>query len=204
MVKKLSEKEIRTKIKDKGYIRILIVFELVGTPKDHVETTIKNYMANLKSDSRIEIINEDYADTVEQEDGMFSTFVEAELLVSSMDVLTWLAINFSPASIEVIEPNQLVFKESVITGWYNDLISKMHEISTVLRQERNVNQQLIVSVNSLIKNALLLSVKNSDKTIDELARDVGIIPDQLLEFVNFLVEKKKIVKKGDKYGFKKD
>lgn len=198
----MKEKEIQAKIRDEHYLRAIIVFELVGKPKEHIEITIKDYIENIKTDERIIVIKEDYAKAKELEDGMFTTFAEIEMLVEHVDVLTFLAINFAPASIEILEPAKIEFKESEITAWYNDLISKIHEISTVLRTERSVNKQLMGSLNALIKNSILLSLRTHPKSQTQIAKDMGIHEEQIVSFLKELETKKKIEKDGENYSLK--
>src|SRR5687767_13589124 len=99
----MKDSQIREHIA-KGWIRAIITFEVVGKPKEHVERSLGEYIDNVKKDERVIFLKEDREEAIEHEDGMFSTFSESEMLVKGLDTFTWLCINFSPASIEVLEP----------------------------------------------------------------------------------------------------
>jgi|GEM_PF-865432 len=195
----INEKEARQKVQE-GWVRALITFELVGKPREHIENTLKAYIENIKLDPRIKGIKEETAEALEHEDGMFSAFTEFEAVAQDMETLTWLAINFLPASIEILEPEHLPVDSRVATNWYNDLLSKLHETSTVLREERAVNNGLTVSMNALIKNALLACLRSGPKQPKELEALLGIQAEQLEPFLKHFIEKGTVKEQDGSYS----
>lgn len=200
--KKTAEQATDRELMADGWIKAIIVFELAGKPKEHIEKTMKAYLANIKSDGRIKVKQEEYGDTEEHDDGIFSTFCEIEAVVVNLDTLNWLAVNFMPASIEVIEPDKPEINANHITGWFNDLLAKLHETSNVMREERSVNAHLTEALNALIKNSLIIAAKEDAKTESEFEKVLGIPKKQLEPFIKFLTEKGKLQKKGPKYSAK--
>ncbi len=198
-IPKATPREIREKLHE-GWLRAMITFELVGKPREHIEMTIRGYVENVKNDGRVLSISEEFADAIEHDDGMFSAFVEMEALVMDLDTLTWLAFNFQPASIEILEPERLVVEGRNITNWCNDLISKLHEMSGLLREEQSVTAAMTQSLNALIRNAILLALRQGEKTPQELQQLTGIMAEQLEPFLQHLVEKGTVRKAGDKYA----
>ena len=195
---KLSEADISERIEE-GAIRVIVTFEIVGKPKTHVETALKQYMENIKQDGRITLLAEEYAEALEQEDGIFSTFCEAEMLINNIDVLPWIAINFSPASIEILEPAEKKLTAPQLNSWLNDLVSKMHELGMQHRDVIHKNQALNASMNALIKNALISATELEERTPEQLQKIIGIHKDQLKPFLENLVEKGRLTEKKGKY-----
>jgi len=177
-----------------------MTFELAGKPRAHVEGTLNAYILNIKNDGRILSLNEEYAEPIEHEDGIFSAFVEMEALVQDLETLTWLAINFMPASIEVQEPERVPLEARIVTNWYNDILSKLHELSTILREERAVNTHLTEAMNALIKNAILAGVRGGPKTAAQIQGITGIVEEQLAPFLKHLVEKGRLKEKDGAYA----
>jgi len=188
----MKDSEIKAKLQ-KGWIRTIITFEVVGRPAEHVTDALAKYMANIKRDERIIIIQEETESPIEHEDGMFSTFCEADMLVQNLEVFTWLCINFSPASIEILEPTKLEIDGREITNWLNDLLAKVHEVGMNHRAAIAVKDHLTIAMNQLIKNALLLSLRQGPRTEKQLETDTGIQHEQLKPFLDHLVEKKQVV-----------
>lgn len=197
--KPLKQSEIREKLQQ-GWLKAFITFELAGKPRGHIEQTLRAYIINIKGDNHILSISEEYADAIEHEDGIFSAFVEMEALVQNFEALTWLAINFMPASIELLEPADVRLEGRVVTNWYNDLLAKLHEVSNAVREEHAANIHLTEAMNVLITNAILLSVKDGPKTSKEISAVTGILGEQLEPFFNHLVEKGRLVENEEKYS----
>ena len=147
--------------KDENQLVVRTIFEVLGRPKEHVEKTIKAYIENIKTDDQIKIIKEEYESVEEIEEGMFSAICEAELEVGDIEKLTWLCMNFSPASIEIISPPAITMEDKDITHWLNDLLSKLHEIGVKHKSITSQNEGLVRSFNAMTRNAIILTLNES-------------------------------------------
>jgi hypothetical protein len=194
----MKESQIREHL-TKGWIRAIITFEIVGKPAKHVDEAMTQYIENIKKDSRIIVLQEERDEVIEHEDGMFSTFTELEMLVKNLETFTWLCINFSPASVEVIEPDELSIEAREVTNWLNDLLSKVHEIGTNYRSYKAASDHLTLALNELIKNSVLLAVRDGAKSGDEIGKLIGIEPAQLAPFLKHLIEKDKLALQNKLY-----
>jgi hypothetical protein len=194
----MKESQVREHLQ-KGWIKAIITFEVVGKPAKHVEQALMQYLDNIKKDHRIVVLHEEREEPLEHEDGMFSTFCEVEALVQDLETFTWLCINFSPASIEILEPDMIEADARNLTNWLNDLLAKIHEIGSNHRTQRNATEHLTVAMNQLIQNAVLLSLKTGRKTEKELEADTGIYQVQLEPFVKHLLDKALIIQVDDAY-----
>ncbi len=199
MVEKLSKKEIKKKI-DEGYIRTIVLYELIGNPKEHIEKTMRVFLDNIASDEQIIVLREEVEETIELENGLFSSAAEVEYLILGLEKLTWLAFNFMPASIEIKEPKELTFREKDLTLWLNDLLSKLHEVNTAHAAIKNENQALVRNINALVRNSVLLAMKPEEKlTAKEIGKRVGIAPDQLMPFLEAMIKEDKLEHKNHKF-----
>lgn len=194
-----DQKEIKEKLRE-GWTRCLITFELAGKPKEHIDNTLKAYIDNVKLDPRIRAVKEEFAEALEHEDGIFSAFCELEAIVQDLETLTWLAINFLPASIEVIAPEKREIEARHVTNWYNDLLAKLHETSNLIREERSITSHLTESLNALIKNSIKAALQSGAKSPVELERMLGISAAQLAPFLKHLVEKGHVKQDGETYS----
>lgn len=194
----MDKKELKNKIEE-GWIRVNMIFELVGNPKKHVEDTLKSYMANIKTDSGVETLNEDYAETEEVSKGLFSTFVETEMLVNGLEKLTWLSFNFSPASIEILEPTEFKFGSANLQNWINDLLAQLHEVGALSKQISSQNKLLISNMNRVIKNAIMLCISFGMDTPKDIAEKTGIDQKQLKPFLEALMREGRLQLHEDQY-----
>ena len=196
----MKNKEIKEYL-EKGFIKISTIFEIIGHPKKHVEDTMKAYIANIKTDDGIKVISEEYEDAEEIEKDLFSIVADVSMLIKNFEKLTWLAINFSPASIEIMEPDKVNVTQRELNHYLNDLLSKMHEIGIVQKQVTSQNQGLIRNFNAMTRNAILLVLKEP-ADIATIGKKIGMGEKHTTEFVEALIKEKKIVKDKNKYRIK--
>jgi hypothetical protein len=193
----MEEKEIK-KILDNGGVLAQVSFEVIGTPKEHVEKSMKSYIENVKKDEQIHFITEDTADPEELDNKMWATYSDNEMLFENIQKLTWLCFNFMPSNIDIIAPENLKFKEKEFTNWLNDLISKLHEVSTEYRQTSSNEQALKRSLNTLIHNSILLAC-DKPRIAEDISKRIGIAEEQLMPFFDSLIKNNKLEKKGDEF-----
>ena len=193
----MKDEEIQKRIK-KGAILAQVSFELIGNPKEHVERTIRGFVNNIKNDSQITVINEEFGEAEKTEGNLWGVYADTEMLVNNLDKFTWLCINFMPASIDIIAPEELRFKEKELTNWYNDLLAKLHEISHTVREANVYKEAITKGMNALIQNAVILAAEYHHKP-EEIGKKLGIPEKQLQPFFDALVKNGKLEKKGSNY-----
>ncbi|MBN1646335.1 hypothetical protein JW868_04825 [Candidatus Woesearchaeota archaeon] len=193
----MKKKEIKEKL-DQGYIQINVIFELLGSPKSHVEKTIKAFIQGIKVDPNVIFLQEEFGEVEEREGNLYSTFAEVDMLILGLEKITFLCFNYTPASLEIVEPGQLTFRTKDLTNWINDLLAKLHEVSTVTKAFNSKNQMLQQNINALLHNAIMLSIKQA-KTEKEIAQDMGLPVKTVKPMLDLLVKDKKINLKDKKY-----
>jgi len=199
-MKIMNSKEIK-ELTNKGYLRTNVIFEIAGKPKKHIEDTLKAYVENIKQDEEIHTIREEYEDAEELEDGVFSTVAEIEMLLPSIEKLNWLCINFSPASVEILEPESKRVSQKEIGDWMNDLLSRLHEIGMVQKNLKGQYDVLVRNFNAMTRNAIVLSLKETNE-IDAIAKKIGMPKEHTSKFLDALIKEEKVRKDKNKYYLK--
>src|SRR3989338_3755462 len=194
----MNDKEIRTKI-DEGWIRSIVIIEMVGKPKEHVEETLRSYMSTIKEDKDLAVLKEDYAETVEKED-LFSTFVELDLLTVDLPKLMYFCFDWMPSSIEIIEPEAFRFEANDVTDFLNDLQARLHNVDMSLKSIKSENSYLHENTNALLQNFVFFSLKQGEKAVEEIQKELGMDEIHMKRLLDLLVENKKIQKKEDTYS----
>ncbi|MGE0793251.1 MAG: hypothetical protein AB7V77_03690 [Candidatus Woesearchaeota archaeon] len=194
----MKDKEIKKEIEN-GKIRINTIFEVVGHPKKHVEDTIKAYIANIKSNSDLIVLKEEYEDVDEIDKDTFSVVAEVEMLVPNLEKITWLVMNFSPASIEIIEPDKFEMQQRDVNMWLNDLLSKIHEVGVMQKAISSQNQGLIRNFNAMTRNAILLVLKESSD-LSTISKKIGMDESNTEKFIQTLIKENKVNKENNLYS----
>lgn len=193
----MKKKDIKKAVEE-GSLYITVIFEVIGQPQEHVEKTIKSYLETIKTDKELTFIEEEFEPAEEVEEGLFSAVCEAQLLVKNLEKLTWLAMNFSPASIEILEPNKLTVGQKEMTNWLNDLLAKLHEIGMIRKADKSEVEGLIRNFNAMTRNAIILALREP-ATIDTISKQVGMKKEHTEKFLEALIKEKKITKEKNKY-----
>ncbi len=172
------------------------IIDMLGTPKEHVEQILRDYIKKLKED--FTITNEEYAESVQKEK-YYSTFVEIELEFEKMeDVLTF-CFDAMPSSIEIMSPEKLSFDANVLTGFLNDLQAKVHQVDAIMKDVSAKQQLLDVNSMNILHNFIYFLVKQGDKTQEEISQHIGIGLKETKSFLNVMIKKGLIKEDGGKY-----
>jgi len=195
----MKDIEIKKYIEEKGYLHVRVMFEMLGKPKEHIEETIRKYIEKIKTDPNIEIFKEHFGDARTQEDDLWSTFAEVEMLVKSMDKLTWLCVNFMPASIEIIQPEKKTYTNKEISFWINDVLARLHEISLMTKSLVNKDKFMAKSLGTLLKNMILLGIGKDSLTPEQIFKKTGVKEEEVITILEALEKQGKIKKVGEEY-----
>lgn len=146
---KIDKREIKEKI-SKGWIRAILIIQILGKPADHIEQTLKLAIDNLAKDRRINLIEKKVhpAKLVEGTEQVFTTFAEVEILVSEISKLIDLIFDYMPASVEILEPSNFSLKLEDANSLLNDLATRIHQYDMLLKKSR---LQLNILVNKFKK-----------------------------------------------------
>lgn len=152
-------------MKEKKIISRMVI-EVLGSPKEHVEETMKQIVENLEAEKEMHMIHQTTYETEKQEkNNLWSTFCEAELQTDSIKKLMELCFDYMPSSVEIIEPLGMELETTDVSDMLNDLLARMHKYDMVLKNLHAENVTMKHDI-ELIKEAARKAVENkisSDK-----------------------------------------
>jgi hypothetical protein len=195
----MKSKEIKEYVNEKGYLHLSVLFEIVGNPKEHVENMIKKVIDGVKSNKGIIVFDEEFGDAEDAGEGLWGVFCETEMLIKDLNILSWLAFNFSPASIEIKAPKELVIKDKKMTDFMGDLLSQLHQSNMNTIRAKSETKELLLNFNALARNAVFLAIGSDKKTPVEVAKVIGMTPEGISPVLEAMVKEKTLNKEGDKY-----
>lgn len=123
-------------------IRIKIILEMVGGPKDYLESALKSLIAKLKE--HYKVVDEKVHEAIETKEpkGLWSTFAEVELLLEGIDSLVSLCFDYMPSSIDILEPLNFNVKAKDLMDMLNDLTARLHQYDMFIKNLRAENMLL--------------------------------------------------------------
>jgi hypothetical protein len=190
-----DEATVKEKL-SKGYLMINMVIEIVGTPKEHVEDTLRLVLKKLREEEGVDVQNGKVYEPKSQ-GNFFSTFAELNVLIKDFATITSICFNYMPSSIEILEPAQFKLVPLDMANMLNDILARLHETDMRLKNTNAVNILLEKNLYNLLKHAVLLTLGAGKKTAAELSEGVGISDVQLEPFLTKFEEEKLIKKEGN-------
>ena len=179
---------------DKGQLLVRVVIEVLGAPKEYVEEAIQLVVDRVHKTSDIEVVSESTYEAEEKEK-LFSTFSEIEIWFKDLDKMVKFLFDFTPSSIEIMQPAKLEFKSNFVSGLCNDFLLKMHDLGLKLKDTAAKVQLVQKNADALIRNFLNFALKEP-KSAEEISKLTGI-PKENAEALLSNFEKAGIVKKQE-------
>jgi len=122
-------------------IQAKIMIEILGTPKEHVEETIKKVIEKLKNEEGVKLLKE-VTYEAEKIKEMWSTFSDLDIEVEDTTKLVGICFDYMPSSVEIIEPLKMNIETTMITEFLNDLLARLHKTDMILKNTIAENQLL--------------------------------------------------------------
>jgi len=178
-----------------------VIIQMMGAPKKHIEETLKMYVDKIKKDHEHINVLKEYQSPAEKqkESKLYNVFSELEIEALGTENLVWFCFDYMPASIEIIEPEKLVYESRDFTGFLNDLQAKMHKVDMAIKNLSAENQVVKKNGVTLLKNIIILQLKTGPKDVKTLAKNAGVPEDNVQTFVSAMIDEGKIKKDKDKY-----
>ena len=179
-----------------------VIIEIAGKPKEHIEGTMKLVLQKIKESKDIKIENEEIFNAKEKE-GIWNTYTELEIRTNNIADLIGFCFDYMPSSVEIIRPNNLKFDTNSMAHLINDLLARLHTIDVTIKKLKSDKMSLESNGTMLLRNIILISVKEKEKDLNEMSALIGIKQKDLKSFVDSLVKEGKIIENNSKYSLKK-
>lgn len=184
------------------HIRARVIIEMLGMPRQHVDETIKSYVEKIANDQGFIILNKKFAESREQ-GGMWSTFVEIELVLKGVPKLIGFCFDYMPSSIEILKPSELAISSNDIMDFLNDLQARLHSLDMAIKQLRAENEFLRRNMKNSVRNVIFLSLRGKSLKKEEISENTGINQSELEIYLKKLIEEGIIKEENNLYSLKK-
>lgn len=142
------------KIKDKkNSVRAILIYEVIGRPKEYIEKVMKLFLDDLSKKSDVEMIKKKIFPIIELKNikNVYSIIAETEFYFKDFETLLGFMIDSMPSSIEVIEPTTINLDLSKINAFINDYLTKIHQYDEVFKKLKLEKEILIKKIEELEK-----------------------------------------------------
>ena len=181
-----------------AHIRCRTIIEVLGKPKEHVEQAIKDYVEHIKKDSELVVLSEDYSEPKEQ-GKLWSQFVELDLVIKGTFKLISFCFEYMPSSMEVMKPEHLILTNNELASFLNDLQARLHDVDMIVKKQKAENDFIKSNLNAVVHNLIVICLKVSRLTLEQLSQVTGIEHKELDAYVEKLMKENKIKKEDGQY-----
>ena len=175
-----------------------LIIEMIGKPADRVSRVLKEYVEKLKTDG-LKVVYEDYAKPAEIKGG-FSVFVEFEAWFKDIISLVAFCFDAMPSSVDIVQPTNISFNAKEFSDLLNDMQAKLHNVDMAIKNLKAQNQRLNSNSLNVLRNFIVYIVKDKERSLDEIAKALGLTAKEAGPFLDRLVDTNDLEKKGDTYG----
>jgi hypothetical protein len=156
-------------------IRAKFVFEILGKPADYIKQALSELIDNFAKFKGLTVTEKIIHEPKEFENeskvkGFYTTFAEVEITAEDLNGVLNIVLNYLPAHVEIIEPEELRFSNCDLSLTLSALASKLHqydEIAKALAMERNVLLNKLKSYENPIKENKSEEIKVEKKSKKE-------------------------------------
>ncbi len=123
-----------------GKIIFRMTAEVIGSPKEYVEKTMKRVFEKLKDDDEVKVISTKEFDSQKMENEKFwSTFSEVEVEVNDFKKVLDVCYDYTPSSLEILEPAGLTLDSDDVGEFLNDFLARLHKYGAVMKKMQAEN-----------------------------------------------------------------
>ncbi len=195
----MEKQEIKEYVEEKGWIHINMMFEVVGNPKEHVQKSLELALKKIEEEKGIKITREEIEPAEETEGELFSAYADVDLLLENIYRVSWVAFNLTPASIELLNPSSLNFKNKEANEFFGDLLSRLHENNQKIIDISSKNIGLQRNISALVRNAVLYIVKDELKKPVDIARPLGLKEEDIKNILENMIKEGTLKESKGKY-----
>jgi hypothetical protein len=180
-------------------ITINFILEIIGSPKEHIKQTIQLVIEQIEDNDDIDVHSKDVSEPEKTEDDLFAVFADVNAGVDDITTVGHIANNYNPASIELVEPAEITVERKDFNDLFADTLAKLHINNTQIQELKSFKEDVTRNLNALIRNAIVLSLEQEDKSKEAIAEDVGVDPDELGELLETMIDENRVRRNGGEY-----
>jgi hypothetical protein len=135
-------------------IKTTIIVEMLGRPKEHLESTLKKLVEVLGKEKGVKIIKSsvqepkvfqtenERGESIKPENQLYTSFTEIEMEVDNINNLIRIVFKYMPAHVEVLSPTKINLNNFEISGLLSDITTRLHHYDAIAKNALMNNQIL--------------------------------------------------------------
>jgi hypothetical protein len=131
---KKMEDQVKKKLKD-GWIKSWMMIEVLAVDKETTKKSLEEHVKKMEREKKTIIFKKDFKEIQKLENPLpnieeaYSNVVELELLTENFEKLVYLAMNYAPSSIEILEPEKIHIDMGEAQGIVVSVADMLHKFA---------------------------------------------------------------------------
>ncbi|RME55208.1 hypothetical protein D6777_01270 [Candidatus Woesearchaeota archaeon] len=132
-------------------ITVRIILEIIGAPKEHIEDALEQTIKKFENEEKIEVVDVKRFESKQLENKFWSIFAEIEFKSDDIKKVLDVCFDYTPSSIEIIEPAGIELDTGYLSSLFNDLLAQIHQFVAIIKNLDAERQLLRKEVEELKK-----------------------------------------------------
>lgn len=122
---------------------VMMMLEILGRPPEHIVETFKELIKKIGDEKGVTLKSERVNEPkqIKEEENLYTSFVELELEIDSIQILMNLIFMYMPSYVEIINPDKLTLTNNSVNEILNETTRRLHaydEVARVIQTERTI------------------------------------------------------------------
>lgn len=146
-------------------ININMILEILGRPPENVENALKLLVEKMQKEKGVEILSHTLHPPVKvkESENLYTSFVEINAELESIDLLFGLIFSYMPSNIELNNPEKIELTNNGFNDLANKIVSRLHEYEALTKNALVERQILLRKLNELE-----IKVKSQDSAVQKV------------------------------------
>lgn len=126
-----------------GKIQARFILEILGRPKEHVETALSSLIEKISTEKGVLILEKTLHDAIPVKDSkdLFTSFAELTIEVDNLMVYFGIMFAYMPSNTEIIYPESMTLNNFDLNELSHRLIQRLHDYDAIAKRmimEKNI------------------------------------------------------------------
>jgi hypothetical protein len=138
-----------------GKVKANLVFEMMGRPKEHLESTMTDFLKQLDNEAGIKVTNktahpaklmepkkDEKTGEMQVTQELYTTFAEIEVSAEKLTDIALIVFKYLPSHLEIISPESFSMDNSEFNILFNEIVARLHNYDSIAKTALMHNQML--------------------------------------------------------------
>jgi len=124
--------KLKELVEDSGWVNASLIIEVQGNDKDHIKMALTTMVERLEKEKQVKVYDKKLSKIETLDSGLFSHHIEVKLVARDFGKMVYLALMYSPSSVEIISPKNITIPageaQNILADVSSIVVSLAHSV----------------------------------------------------------------------------